>query len=350
MRECVEPSSWLALVCLCLYHAFCADCSVLNWVQLERGFGYAFELQKAELAAAHGGEEWLPFGRPDQAGQAGASRRMEIDLVLARRLQAEEDEAAFCRFEAFASAAGAEEQGATNKVAMEEHAQREAGDDSIDVCPDVHEMFTYYDETYFDGRLTQNAVVVEWSSRMTTCAGTCSFRRSRGMMGMCRIALSEPLLRYRGATDVKETLLHEMIHASVRLISCKNTREATWHALDVCRIVAISPALALSFTLWLSSRVPVTPWHFLAFGTSILQEYLSNREREGHGQHFQAKMRSINAGICADRLTACMWCAACILLRASARGGGVDRQRDRPERQTRQAHRQRSTAAHFKTC
>ena len=277
-------------------------------MQLEGGFEYAFELQKAELAAAYGGEEWLPFGRPDQAGQAGAPRRMELDLILARRLQAEEDEAAFRRFEAFASAAGAEEQGATNKVAMGEHAQRETDDDSLDVCPDVHEMFTYYDEIYFDGRLTQNAVVVEWSSRMTTCAGTCSFRRSRSMMSMCRIALSEPLLRYRGATDVKETLLHEMIHASVRLLSCKNTRETTWHALDVCRIVAISHALVLSFASRFSSRAPVTSWHFLASGTSILrrQEYLSNREREGHGRHFQAKMRSINAGICADRLTACI--------------------------------------------
>mmetsp|Transcript_40122 Transcript_40122/g.59049 ORF Transcript_40122/g.59049 Transcript_40122/m.59049 type:complete len:166 (+) Transcript_40122:142-639(+) len=79
---------------------------------------------------------------------------------------------------------------------------------------------------------------------MTRSAGTCSFRGGEGMTGMCRIALSVPLLKYRGATDIKETLLHEMIHAV---------------------------------------------------------DFLEHREREGHGKEFQAKMRSINAGLCADR-------------------------------------------------
>jgi hypothetical protein len=32
-------------------------------------------------------------------------------------------------------------------------------------------MFLYYDRLYFGGVLTANAVVVEWSKRMTLCAG-----------------------------------------------------------------------------------------------------------------------------------------------------------------------------------
>ena len=71
-------------------------------------------------------------------------------------------------------------------------------------------MFQYYDRLYFDGSLAANAVVVEWSRRMTLCAGQCSYR---GRGSVCRVALSEPLLKFRSATEVKETLLHEMIHA-----------------------------------------------------------------------------------------------------------------------------------------
>ena len=35
--------------------------------------------------------------------------------------------------------------------------------------------------------------------------------------GHCRIALSEPLLKLRPATDLKSTLLHEMVHAALFL-------------------------------------------------------------------------------------------------------------------------------------
>src|SRR5688572_21616627 len=94
---------------------------------------------------------------------------------------------------------------------------------------DVLQLFRDYDSIYFDSILLKNvkthpfpfplpfpfdptqpqAVFVEWSRRMTLCAGTCSYRRG----GPVRIALSEPLLKYRTMTDIKETLLHEMIHA-----------------------------------------------------------------------------------------------------------------------------------------
>lgn len=45
---------------------------------------------------------------------------------------------------------------------------------------------------------------------MTLCAGTCTYK---GRAGGCRIALSEPLLKLRPASDLRSTLLHEMIHA-----------------------------------------------------------------------------------------------------------------------------------------
>ncbi|EKX50214.1 hypothetical protein GUITHDRAFT_57412, partial [Guillardia theta CCMP2712] len=104
--------------------------------------------------------------------------------------------------------------------------------------PDVHEMFVYFDQTYFNGMLQRNAVMVEWSRRMTLCAGQCSYR---GRESLCRIALSEPLLKYRTSKEVKETLLHEMIHA----------------------------------------------WQFVTDG---------NRDREDHGPKFLGKMEEINGG------------------------------------------------------
>lgn len=119
--------------------------------------------------------------------------------------------------------------------------------DDYEVFPDIHKMFVYYNKLYFDGLL--QAVSVEWStSRMTLCAGVCHYmvraRKERtkadvyhaihesrvlffffqvmhgytlsfeqGRIGGCRIVLSEPILKFRPVSDLKNTLLHEMIHA-----------------------------------------------------------------------------------------------------------------------------------------
>lgn len=79
-----------------------------------------------------------------------------------------------------------------------------------DPLPDVHALFAYYNEKYFDSQL--NNVYVEFSTRMTLCAGTCTYK---GPIGGCRIALSEPLLKFRTSNDLRSTLLHEMIHAQL---------------------------------------------------------------------------------------------------------------------------------------
>jgi len=52
---------------------------------------------------------------------------------------------------------------------------------------------------------------------MTMCAGTCT----HSAVGSCTITLSEPLLQYRNANELKETLLHEMIHGYLFLTNPK---------------------------------------------------------------------------------------------------------------------------------
>ena len=62
---------------------------------------------------------------------------------------------------------------------------------------------------------------------MTRCAGTCSYQQAGAGLdaegkpfiahGGCVIRLSEPLLKLRPVKDLKETLLHEMIHAYIFL-------------------------------------------------------------------------------------------------------------------------------------
>lgn len=73
---------------------------------------------------------------------------------------------------------------------------------------DIHDLFTQYNRKHFNNAI-QNTYV-EYSTRMTLCAGTCTFK---GPLGGCRIALSEPLLKFRPRADLRSTLLHEMIHA-----------------------------------------------------------------------------------------------------------------------------------------
>lgn len=73
---------------------------------------------------------------------------------------------------------------------------------------DIHYLFESFNAQYFSSELV--GVFVEYSKRMTMCAGTCTFH---GRSGGCRIALSEPLLLLRSAEDTVATLLHEMIHA-----------------------------------------------------------------------------------------------------------------------------------------
>ena len=72
--------------------------------------------------------------------------------------------------------------------------------------PDVYELFSYYNKSFFNNVL--EACELKWSKRMTSCAGLCYYSSNT-----CTISLSQPLLQFRSNNELKETLLHEMIHA-----------------------------------------------------------------------------------------------------------------------------------------
>eukprot|EP00727_Mastigamoeba_balamuthi_P012797 m51a1_g814 putative zinc finger rad18 domain-containing protein c1orf124 homolog (261) ;mRNA; r:685964-686895 len=79
-----------------------------------------------------------------------------------------------------------------------------------DPTPDVHALMAYYDQALFGGAVMGGGAELSWSTRMTLCAGTCAYHpRSRA----CVIRLSEALLKFRPASDTRNTLIHEMIHA-----------------------------------------------------------------------------------------------------------------------------------------
>jgi len=80
----------------------------------------------------------------------------------------------------------------------------------IDPNPDIYGLFALFNATYFWDKL--GTVTVDWSSKMTTCAGLCYFK-GVGNRSEIRIKLSLPLLKLRPRKDLVETLLHEMIHA-----------------------------------------------------------------------------------------------------------------------------------------
>lgn len=93
---------------------------------------------------------------------------------------------------------------------------------------DIHALFARYNGKYFEGRL--NCTCVEWSDRMTLCAGLCYLCR-QGTHRYCVIRLSRPLLQYRPFSDTISTLLHEMIHAYLWIIQ----RHPTGRPLELDR-------------------------------------------------------------------------------------------------------------------
>jgi len=61
---------------------------------------------------------------------------------------------------------------------------------------DIHEWFLFYDASFFNNSL-DGKVLLEWSERMTQCAGICYLtnqRLSSGQGTFCTVRLSRPLL------------------------------------------------------------------------------------------------------------------------------------------------------------
>ena len=94
-----------------------------------------------------------------------------------------------------------------SKHPLEEYIdQNEKIDDYFEESFNIYEYFEIYNQIYFENLL--GSITLSWSSRMTSCAGVFSVYK-----GIPTIRLSESLLKFRTITEVKETLLHEMIHA-----------------------------------------------------------------------------------------------------------------------------------------
>mmetsp|Transcript_27716 Transcript_27716/g.38546 ORF Transcript_27716/g.38546 Transcript_27716/m.38546 type:complete len:359 (-) Transcript_27716:61-1137(-) len=94
----------------------------------------------------------------------------------------------------------------------------------VEVPVDIFELFTVYDKLYFQDKLTKFGVQVKWGKKtMTRCAGMCELKG--GPYGGIEIRLSPSLLQYRSNSDIKETLLHEMIHANCFLDHTERDRD-----------------------------------------------------------------------------------------------------------------------------
>ncbi|XP_025190476.1 sprT-like domain-containing protein Spartan [Melanaphis sacchari] len=98
----------------------------------------------------------------------------------------------------------------------------------LDPNPDIHGLFLAFNRQYFWSTL--DSVMVQWSKRMTVCAGLCRYQN-----GFCSISLSEPLLKLRPRKDLVETLLHEMIHAYLFLTKNKDHRDRDGHGPEFCK-------------------------------------------------------------------------------------------------------------------
>jgi len=94
---------------------------------------------------------------------------------------------------------------------------------SLNPPPDVYDLFAFYNKTFFDNVL--EACEIKWSKRMTLCAGQCQLSSTNS----CTITLSQSLLQFRSNNEIKETLLHEMIHAYLFLTKPAACRENGGH-------------------------------------------------------------------------------------------------------------------------
>lgn len=113
----------------------------------------------------------------------------------------------------------------------------------IDPNPNIYTLFQQFNQQFFYSKL--GSVYVEWSKRMTRCAGICSYRRG----GECRIALSASYLTLRPRKDLVETLLHEMIHAF--LFVTHNNRDRDGHGPEfLTHMVRINDATGANISVY----------------------------------------------------------------------------------------------------
>ncbi|XP_038986096.1 DNA-dependent metalloprotease SPRTN-like isoform X2 [Phoenix dactylifera] len=89
--------------------------------------------------------------------------------------------------------------------------------ESEDGKVDIYSLFCHYNSLYFDEAL--GPCVVSWTdSQLNNCTGSCLYYSD----GSCEILLNELLLKSRPTADLKNALLHEMIHAFLWIKNKKN--------------------------------------------------------------------------------------------------------------------------------
>lgn len=110
---------------------------------------------------------------------------------------------------------------------------------------DAYDMFRFFNIYFFHNIL--EASEVKWSARMTLCAGTCQLQSP----GSCLITLSKPLLQFRTNNELKETLVHEMIHGYLFITNPKACREQGGHGKEFCEIMNnINSITGLNITVY----------------------------------------------------------------------------------------------------
>ncbi len=110
---------------------------------------------------------------------------------------------------------------------------------------DIFDFFAYYNSFFFEGVLER--CIVEWSEKMTLCAGTCT----HSSYDSCTIRLSAPLLQFRSANELKETLLHEMIHAFLFLTNPRACLTEGGHGNEFQKIMHnINSITGLNITIY----------------------------------------------------------------------------------------------------
>ncbi|KAG4070656.1 hypothetical protein HA402_013576 [Bradysia odoriphaga] len=83
-----------------------------------------------------------------------------------------------------------------------------------DPTPDLQDLFKSLDARFFDGVLSKNGIQLEWSTSIGLHDAGCCVCVNENLI---KISLNERLLKYRTRKNLVETLLHEMIHASLFL-------------------------------------------------------------------------------------------------------------------------------------
>lgn len=135
-----------------------------------------------------------------------------------------------------------------------------------DYFPEASLLFRNYDRSFFCDTLT-GRVDLEWSRRMTLCAGICYYKKTPTQRQVlqaskdgtvetlltrfprCVIRLSEPLLSLRPIIDLKQTLAHEMIHAYCFLFGLEKSRDGHGQVFQTY-MHAINRATDLNITVY----------------------------------------------------------------------------------------------------